>query len=155
LACEQQNFLERIVSYDFIDQRIEKRPAADIQHRFRLRRGLVSRVESRARSSGQDDGLPQHSASPAKLQNMRPKSISKPNIDCNTSTAQGCPTMRNPPTGSAVAGTSFWRVSSGSLGQLTSFLISVRQRMDHILTEHPLAFNPRGRPIKNRDWHRY
>jgi hypothetical protein len=41
-----------------------------------------------------------------------------------------------------------------SLGQRTSFSIGVRLRMDHILTEHTLAFNPRGRPIKNRDWHR-
>jgi hypothetical protein len=34
-ACEQQNFLERIVLYDFIDQHIEKRLVSDIQHRLR------------------------------------------------------------------------------------------------------------------------
>jgi hypothetical protein len=32
MARQQQNFLERTVPRDFVDKRIEKRPAADIQH---------------------------------------------------------------------------------------------------------------------------
>ena len=32
IAGQQQNFLERIVPRDFVDQRIEKWPAADVQH---------------------------------------------------------------------------------------------------------------------------
>jgi hypothetical protein len=43
MARQQQNFLERIISCDFIDQRVEKRPASGTQHRLRCRCGSAAR----------------------------------------------------------------------------------------------------------------
>jgi hypothetical protein len=70
MARQQQNFLERIVPCDFIDQRIEKRTASGIQHRPRCCCGSAARrrVGSRTKSPDQDNSLPQHRASSTKLQ---------------------------------------------------------------------------------------
>ena len=70
MAAEQQNFLERIVSRDFIDQRIEKRPAPNIQHSTSV---WFGRCRVARQSPDQNDGLPQHGAPSTKLQGSGPK----------------------------------------------------------------------------------
>ena len=73
VARQQQDFLENVVARDFIDQHIEKRPAADRQHR--LRRGLGPLAEPRAKPADQDDGLPQHWACSTQLHGWSPCSL--------------------------------------------------------------------------------
>jgi hypothetical protein len=87
MARQQQNFLERIVPCNFVDQRIEKRPASNIQRRLPRCCDSVPRrrIGSRAKSPDQDDRLPQHRVSSTKLQCMCPKATSKLNIGRNTS----------------------------------------------------------------------
>ncbi len=55
VARQQQDFLEHVVAGDFVDQRIEKRPAADRQHR--LRRRFCSLSEACAEPAYENDGL--------------------------------------------------------------------------------------------------
>ena len=58
VARQQQDFVERIVARDFIDQRVEERPAADRQHRFRRR--LRPLAKPGAEAADQNDSLSQH-----------------------------------------------------------------------------------------------
>ena len=60
VACQQQNFVEDVVSRYFIDQRVEERTAADMQHGFRRRPGALAKP--RAEPADEDDRLSQHSA---------------------------------------------------------------------------------------------
>src|SRR5216683_3111829 len=69
VARKQQNLVERIVAGDFVDQRIEKGPAADIEHWLRHRLGALSKPGAEA--ADQDDGLPQHGASSTKPRGIR------------------------------------------------------------------------------------
>src|SRR3954451_23919086 len=62
VARQQQDFVKHIVTRDFIDQRVEERPAADGQHR--LRRRLRPLAKPGAEAADQNARLSQHRASP-------------------------------------------------------------------------------------------